>query len=183
MSIINIFLEGIFKIVNYLLFIIIVLYSIKLFVKTYRLTKKYKNNLNEIEDFEKFSYSNKLIMDFTEEEFKLWCSNSLKKQGYKHINSIVDTPYLTCSKSDFNYLIYCSNSTGKVITENTLRYILGIMVTKKIYASMFISPSPLSDTGKEFIKTLPYEYKINIVKINEVINKTELNLTNILQQT
>lgn len=183
MSIINIFLDGFFQIINYILFVILVLLSIKLFIKTYNLIKKYKDNSKEIKDFKRINYSNKYIEDFSIEEFKLWCSNSLKKQGYYNLKNKFGYQYLLCSKNNSDFLVYCCNNSNKVITVNTLRYILGVMVVEDISNSILISSTNLSKSVKNFIETLPNEYTLEFINLADLHNKVIPKNPNILQQT
>ncbi|GAA0176731.1 hypothetical protein SH2C18_01030 [Clostridium sediminicola] len=183
MNIVNMFLDGLFQILNYILFVILVLLSIKLIIKTYKLIKKYNANSNEIKEFQKKDYSNKFIQDFSIEEFKLWCLNSLERQGYSNFKNKYKSQYLVCSKNNLNYLVYCYKNSQKSVSVDDLRNALGLMVVECVNNIILISPSKLSKSSKNFIQTLPSEYKIEFINLSDLHNKTTIENTNILQQT
>jgi hypothetical protein len=171
MNFINIFLETLFKFINYVVFFILAIFCLKLIVKIYKLINNYLQNKKEINTYQELNININLINELSMEEFKLWCILALKETDCLNFVNKLSTPYLICTKNNENFLIHCCSDKNKIITEHTLQSTLGFMVSKDIYNCILVCNSTVSDSAKNFIKTLPFSYKLEILTCKDLMPK------------
>lgn len=171
MNFFDIFLESLFKFINYILFFILAILCVKLILKIYKLINYYLQKKKQIYTFQEFNMNLNLINELSTEEFKLWCILTLNKKGYLNFTNEDSSPYLTCKKSNDNFLVHCSNDKNKVITEHTLQSILGFMISKNINNCILVCNSTVSESAINFIKTLPDAYKLETFNCKDLMPK------------
>ncbi len=103
-------------------------------------------------------------------EFKLWCSEFLKTNGYSNVvvspSRADDGIDIKCTKNSEIFYIECkrywfSKEAPFKVDENVIKKLIGAMTTDKVTNGIIITTGIITDEAKDFIITLPEE--INLI--------------------
>ena len=131
----------------------------------YSLSKEYQNGS---------SLLNSLIR-LTPKEFQIWCGEYLIHLGYSNIifSDILDsTSSIVCTLDNASYYVSCKkNPKDILINEVDLESLLGLLISKSLYKGILLTTSPLSDKALSFLENIPEPYHIEVISLDNIIEK------------
>ncbi|MFA6941086.1 MAG: restriction endonuclease [Clostridiaceae bacterium] len=142
---------------------------------------KYKRHKREyIEKLKCGNLSKKDLHDYTPFEFKYWCTEFLEKKGFTHIDvtpSMQDGGKdIICRKGTETYFVECkrfefkNNPEFKVDME-IVRKLVGAMEACSVHKGIIITTGFASNKAVEYARTLPGNYKVDIIEGDELVNQ------------
>ncbi len=115
------------------------------------------------------------LIRLTPKEFQIWCGEYLIYLGYNNIlfsDISNSTSSIICTLENTSYYVYCKKNPKEVmISEIDLESLLGLLISKSLFNGILITTSPLSSKALYFLKNLPHPYNIEVVLLNNIIEK------------
>lgn len=156
---------------NIYIFIIIIFFC-PLIGKIVVNTLEFYNLLKEYQSENSLIYS---LIRLTPKEFQIWCGEYLISLGYTNIVFSDISTYdssLICTLENKSYYVYCKKDYKDILIDETIiERLLGILISKSLYNGILITTSTLSPKALSLLKTLPNPYNIEILDLNNIIEK------------
>lgn len=169
--------------------IMIMLITIKALNVFYLLIEYIINYLNHNLCKNRWLNNNFTIEDLyrlTPNEFKLWCSNFLQKEGYYIVcNNTDENGYFVASKGETSFYVTCLKYDYKKKAKETVdidicTQLIGNMVNNHIYSAIIITTGVITENAINYVKSLPSEYNVITFNGDEFITKYSLIINDII---
>jgi len=142
-------------------------------IKTFKLLKILFSKIN----------LRKELYNLSPREFELWCGEFLSNNGYSDV--IVSPPGpdggidIRCFKNDRIVYVECkrywfSKKATYVVDENIVKKLIGAMKADEVTDGIIITTGIVTSKAREFISTLPKEFKITVFDGNTFDTTYEL---------